>query len=116
MKPSRNPTVFIPQEPRRRDAETGEWRPLHDLTPALKFGIIEILMSHGPVMLDTQALVSNLKEKMKGFTAEDYILCLGDPSAIAVTVMVASKMTGGKVKLLKYDRIEKAYNSIRYEV
>ena len=34
---------------------------------------------------------------------------VGDPAAIAMTAAVASKITAGKFKLLKWDRQEKKY-------
>lgn len=110
-----NPRVFIPQEPRRRDPDSGDWMPLFDLSPALKFGVIEILMPHGPILLDTAVVIASLKAQLKDYTDDDYIMCIGDPSAIAAAVLVAGSINKGKITLLKYDRVEKRYNSIKYQ-
>lgn len=110
-----NPRVFIPQEPRRRDQESGSWVPVFDLSPALKFGIIEILIPHGPVLLDTATLVTSLRERLKDYTEDDYIMCIGDPSAIAAAVLVAGMINDGCITLLKWDRQLKAYNPIKYQ-
>jgi hypothetical protein len=108
--------VFIPQEPRTRDKTTNDWRPLYDLTPALKFGTLQVLLPHGPMLLATEPMIADLKERLKDYTADDYIMCIGDPSAIAAAVLVAGQINGGKVSLLKYDRNEKQYNPIMYQV
>jgi hypothetical protein len=44
---------------------------------------------------------------------EDHILAVGDPIAIAVAVMVASRISGGDVTVLKFDRQENAYQPYR---
>jgi len=106
--------VFIPQEPRKRDGE--DWRPLYDLSPAVRFGTLEVLMPHGPVMLDTGLVVAGLREKLKHITEDDYIMLIGDPVAIAAVVMVASEINGGFLKFLKYDRSEHRYNVVEYQV
>jgi hypothetical protein len=108
------PVVYVPQEPRKRDGDN--WRPLYDLSPALKFGVINILLPHGPTLLDVGLMVAGLKEKLKHITEDDHILLIGDPVAIAATVLVAGQLTGGKVKLLKYDRNEKLYNVVSFAV
>lgn len=107
------PRVFLPQEPRQRDKESGEWRPLFDLSPAVRFGTIEILLPHGPVLMDSAALIAGLNERLKDYTDDDFIMCIGDPSAIAASVLVAGMKTGGRISLLKYDRNEKQYNVVR---
>jgi hypothetical protein len=106
--------VYIPQEPRKREGDG--WRPMYDLTPALKFGTLEVLLPHGPTLLDVSLIVAGLKEKLKHITEDDYIILIGDPVAIAATVLVAGQLTGGKVKLLKYDRNEKLYNVVSFAV
>ena len=104
--------VYIPQEPRKRD-DDGGWKPLYDLTPAVRFGSLEILLPHGPMLLDTGVVMAELKEKLKHFTVDDFIMLIGDPSAIAATVLVASQISGGNIKVLKYDRAERQYNSVK---
>ncbi len=106
--------VFIPQEPRARDKVSGEWKPLYDLSPAIRFGTLEVLLPHGPILLSTEPTIACLKDRLKDYTDDDYIMCIGDPAAIAAAVLVAGKITGGKVSLLKYSREEKQYNIIHY--
>lgn len=106
--------VFIPQEPRKRDGD--DWKPLYDLSPAVRFGTLEVLLPHGPVLLDTAVVIASLQEKLQHITKEDYVMLIGDPSAIAAVVMVAAHMNGGFLKILKYDRTERQYNVVEYQV
>ena len=41
---------------------------------------------------------------------------IGDPVAIAATVLIAARATGGSVSLLKFDRIEEKYEAYKIEV
>lgn len=106
--------VFIPQEPRRLDAQTGRWVPLYDLAPALQFGTLKVLMPNGPTSFDSTSVVEQLKEQMAGYTEQDYIMCIGDPVLIAATVLVAGSLNSGVVTLLKYDRSVRLYSPITY--
>lgn len=109
------PIVFIPQEPRKH-LDDGSWQPLHDLTPALKFGILNVLLPHGPTSLYTDETIRILYEKLINIREDDYILLIGDPTAIAATVMVASEIAGGKLNFLKYDRLAKQYNVVKFSI
>ncbi len=110
------PTIYVPQEPTKRDPISGQRSPLYDLSPALKFGSLKVLLPHGIMLLNTTPIVETLKRDMADFCDEDYVMCIGDPSAIAAAVMVASSINEGRVKLLKYSREEKLYNLISYVI
>jgi hypothetical protein len=112
---SKNSRVFIPQEPRKHDPKAGGFKPLYDLSPALKFGTLEVLLPHGPLMLDTAPVVGQLKGRLADYTEDDYIMCIGDPLAIAAVVLVAGSISK-KVTLLQYNRILREYNPVTYEV
>ena len=109
-------TVFIPQEPKRKDDGTGAMVPLYDLTPALKFGTLKVLLPHGPVMLSTKPMVDHMRTEMDEFCDEDYILAVGDPAAIISAGMVASQANKGRVKLLWYDRQQRAYIPLQFDL
>jgi hypothetical protein len=107
--------VFVPQEPRRH-LEDGSWVPLYDLSPALQFGTLNVLLPHGPQSLYTTETIKTLNKKLEGMTDDDYILLIGDPTAMAATVMVASRIMNGELKLLKYDRNSRKYNVVIFKL
>jgi len=98
-------TVYVVQEVRNMN-----------LLPALEFGKIEILLPEGQVVFSTQKTVQRLVSGLRKYTFEDYLLMIGDPAAIAMTAAVASKVTNGKFKLLKWDKQEKKYIPITVNI
>lgn len=102
--------VFVVCEPTHVIA--GVTRSSMDLTPAAKFGDIEVLMPTSQSMLAPVPTVRSLKEKLRNFTDEDYILPVGDPVLIATVAMIAAEQNGGRVKFLKWDKHLRSYFSI----
>ena len=65
----------------------------------------QIIFSPGP-------LVYKLRQGLKDFTKEDYLLLTGDPAIIGVACSIVSDITNGKFNLLKWDKQEKKYYPI----
>lgn len=107
--------VFIPQEPMKRD-DCGAMVPTYDLSPALEYGDLHVLLPYGPVMLSTKPMIAHMRTQLDDFCDEDYIMAVGDPSAIIAAGMVASQVNKGKVKLLRYDRQQKRYLEVQFDL
>ena len=56
------------------------------------------------------------KKNLKDIRQKDYILCMGDPSIIAISSAIASDTTQGKINMLKWDRQEKRYYPIEIDL
>lgn len=108
--------VFIPHEPRVRDRDTGEWRPMIDLSPARAYGPITILFGENTVGLNTVPMVRMLKRKLSDFSDDDWIVCVGDPSLIATTAAVAAQVNRGRYKLLKWDKRLRNYIEVEVDL
>ena len=65
----------------------------------------QIIFSPGP-------LVYKLRQGLKDFTKEDYLLLTGDPAIIGVACSIVSDITNGKFNLLKWDKQERKYYPI----
>jgi hypothetical protein len=65
----------------------------------------QIIFSPGP-------LVYKLRQGLKDFTKEDYLLLTGDPAIIGVACSIVSDITNGKYNLLKWDKQERKYYPI----
>lgn len=107
------PKVYVTQEKARK--QDGIWIPEFDITPAAEFGKIEILLPPGQSFFSTVPTIRMLKEKLKDFTEDDYLLPMGDPSIMIAAAMVAGEISGGKVKLLKWDRFQQVYVEIKID-
>lgn len=104
------PIVYVVCEPKHKIGDVE--RPSMDLTPAAEYGELSILMPTSQSMLATVPTVRALKEKLRNFTDDDYILPVGDPVLIATVAMVASEINGGRIKFLKWDKGMKQYLTI----
>ena len=65
----------------------------------------QIIFSPGP-------LIYKLRNGLKDFNSEDYLLLTGDHAIIGVACSIASDITNGKYNLLKWDRQERKYYPI----
>ena len=95
--------------------ETGQ--PKIDITPAIKYGEIKVMFPRLKQMqFSPGPLVLEIKNSLKDFTSDDYLLLYGDPAIIGVVCAVVSEMTNGKFKYLKYDRTQKGYYPIELNI
>jgi hypothetical protein len=97
------------------DSETG--RPKYNIMGARKYGDIVIMFrALEQIMLSPGPFIFSIRQKLKDFTEEDYLLLNGDPAIIGVTCAIASEMTNGKFKLLKWDRQERTYYPLEINI
>ena len=99
-------TVYVVQE-----------SPGKNIAGAMGFGTLQVLLSyHEQIAFSSEKAVAELREKLRGFGNEDYVLPIGDPAAIAIACMVASEVNKGLVKLLKWDRQEMKYYPVQIDL
>ena len=65
----------------------------------------QMIFSPGP-------LIYKLRQGLKNFTIDDYLLLTGDPAIIGVACSIVSDITNGKYNLLKWDKQERKYYPI----
>lgn len=112
-------SVFIVQEPVRKNQETGEWEQWVDFTPASAYGKAEVLLppqSEMIVGLNPGPMVKMLKHRLRNFCNLDYIVPAGDPVASCAAVMVASSVNHGKVKVLRWDNKTRQYVAVELQI
>ena len=103
-------TVYAPQQPSRYDPATKLWVPTVNLTPAKRYGDLEIIFPPGASTLAIAPVLRVLRERMRGYLPTDFLLAVGDPVLIAAAAMIASRNTAGHpVQLLKWDRMASDY-------
>lgn len=110
--------VFMPQRPvyRNRDGSAGlddvpQWIDKYDLSPAERFGRLVSILPVGKGTADVGRMMRHMEDALADFSGDDYMLAVGDPFAIAMAVMVASRFNGGRVTLLKWNRDEGTYHA-----
>ena len=95
-------------------SETGK----HNIAGALDYGEIEVVLppSQAQVIFSSAPTVSRIKRVLEGFTDEDYLLFIGDPTAIAIMATVAAAKNHGRYKCLKWDKQERRYLPIQIDI
>ena len=65
----------------------------------------QMIFSPGP-------LIYKLRQGLKNYTSDDYLLLTGDPALIGVACSIVSDITNGKYNILKWDKQERKYYPI----
>jgi len=93
---------------------TNEGRPKINIMGAQKFGDIKVLLKEdSQIIFSPGPVIFALRKKLKDFTKDDFLLLTGDPAIIGIACSVVSDITNGKYNLLKWDRQERTYYSIK---
>lgn len=103
------PRVFVTNEPLRKVMdETGAYRyeRIHDVTAARRYGELVHVFPAGHLPDDAGYMVRTARRAMADFTADDYLLLIGDPLATVAAGVVASQVLGrdGPMNVLTWDR------------
>ena len=102
-------TVYVIQE----IAGTKAGNPKINIIGASNYGNFKFLLPEFSQMIFSPGpLVFKLRQGLKNFTDNDHLLLTGDPALIGVACSIVSDITGGKYKLLKWDKQESKYYPI----
>lgn len=101
--------VFVPMVPSSFDTSTKLWIPKLNLDPAKRYGEIITIAPPNANRIAIGPLMEVMREKMRGFRKDDYIVAVGDPALIAAAVAIAVMKTGGFCQILKWDRLASDY-------
>jgi hypothetical protein len=97
------PRVFVTQE-----------QPGKNILPAKKFGDIKILMPcNFQAGFSAGQVAQELMYKLSDYKETDFLLLIGDPVIIGITVAVAAHWANGKVGMLKWDRQSNDYYPVK---
>ena len=102
-------TVYIIQE----IPGTASGNPKINIMGAAKYGEFKFLLPELSQMIFSPGpLIFKLRNLLKNFKPDDYLLLTGDPAIIGVACSIVSDMTNGKYNLLKWDKQERQYYPI----
>jgi|TARA_R100001463_G_scaffold6036_1_gene20012 hypothetical protein len=105
VKKEENMTVYVIQEMGR------------NIRSAEKFGDLKVLLpDNRQIVLSSGPISFKLRQELKTFNDDDYLLLIGDPAIIAVAAAVAANVNNGRFKVLKWDRDDKAYYDIEIDL
>lgn len=100
------PTVYVVSETEQ-----------HNITSALNWGDVKpILPPNAQIVFSTGPTVSRVKRMLAKFSDDDYLLFIGDPTAIGIVSAVAAHRNKGRFKCLKWDKRERRYIPIQIDL
>jgi len=99
--------VFIVCEPLHQ--ENGISKRAVDLSPAAMWGEPIVVLPYMQSLLAPETTIDAIAERLKDYTPDDFIVPIGDPVLMCMVVAIAAKISGGKVRLLKWDRRGNVY-------
>ena len=87
--------------------------PKINIMGAAEYGTFKFLLPEfSQIIFSPGPLVYKLRQGLKDFKKEDYLLLTGDPAIIGVACSIVSDITNGKYNLLKWDKQERKYYPI----
>lgn len=93
--------------------ETGQ----HNISSALDFGEVEVLLPNNvQVSFSVAPTVARVQRRLEKFSDDDYLLFIGDPTAISIVSAVAASKNRGRFKCLKWDKLERRYIPIQIDL
>ena len=99
-------TVYVIQE-----------MPYKDIRSAEKYGELKPIVAPGlNIYFSPAPIVSKMRDVLKNFNDDDYLLLIGDPSIIGVACSVASDINMGRFKVLKWDRRREKYYPLEFDI
>ncbi len=109
MKENNLSVVYVIQE----IPGTKSGSPKINIMGASEYGNFKFLLPEFSQMIFSPGpLIYKLRQGLKNFKPNDYLLLTGDPAIIGVACSIVSDMTSGNYNLLKWDRQERKYYPI----
>ena len=103
------PTVYVIQEIPGSQAGS----PKINIMGASNYGQFKFLLPEfSQIIFSPGPLIYKLRQGLKKFTSNDYLLLTGDPAIIGVACSIVSDIRNGKYNLLKWDKQERRYYPI----
>jgi len=91
--------------------------PKINIIGASEFGSLKVLLpENAQIILSSGPVVFKLRQLLKDYKSEDYLLLTGDPAIIGVACSIVAEITNGKYKLLKWDKQERRYYPIEIDL
>ena len=88
--------------------------PKINIMSASKYGKFKFLLPEfSQIIFSPGPLIFKLRDLLRDYTVEDYLLLTGDPAIIGVACSIVSDMTNGKYRLLKWDKQDRMYYPIK---
>ena len=88
-----------------------------NILAASDYGYLVICLPElSQMMFSPAPFIHKMRKNLRDFKPNDYILCTGDPAIIGLSTAIVSDITNGKFNLLKWDRQERRYYPLAFDL
>ena len=88
-----------------------------NILTAADFGtLVFCLPEKSQLIFSASPFVRKMKKCLQNFEPRDFILCLGDPAIIGLSTAIVHEVTMGLFNLLKWDRQERRYYPLTFDM
>lgn len=100
------PKVYVVQETR------------YNVAAAEQFGELHLVLTEQEevTLFNVQRLTTKIRHQLRWMTSQDYLVLVGNPVAIGLTMAIAAELTGGKFFVLKWDGQETRYLKLQVDL
>lgn len=109
-------TVYVVQDHRRYNRDTGEYESVHDLSPAEEYGELRYLLTPTAAPWSPDTVLPDLWAGLAQFGDEDFLLLNGNPILIGWATAVAADVNDGHVSFLQWHGRERRYTPVKSQV
>ena len=102
--------IYAVQNVHRKD-ENGKLVPVHDVGPASRYGEVTFLLGNDARPYNPEEVIIQLRENLKTFGEDDYILPIGNPLFIGWATAIANHYSD-TVAMLYWNRKKKQYSIV----
>lgn len=109
--------VYVVQEPAPERRRTAGVRPPIDLTDAKRYGQLYYCLEWSETQdLTAEQIGERMTTALALYTEQDYVLLIGNPTAMTIAALIAALKANGIVQLLMWDRDNRCYKKERVNV
>jgi sugar/nucleoside kinase (ribokinase family) len=106
------PKVYVVQNHLRYDSERGELVPVHNISPAERFGTLTFILNPRATIQRPAEVIAKMDLILAGYRDEDYLLLIGHPALIGWATAIAAANNGGRVNLLVWSSKDRDYSPV----
>ncbi len=101
--------VYVVQNQHRWDKHQKAFVPKYDFSPAGEYGEMVDLLSPTAAPFRTDSIIAELHEKLRDFTEDDYLLLVGNPVLIGISLAIAADYNHGDINVLQWSGKDRKY-------
>lgn len=109
------PTVYVTQDVLIR-GPGGVYERRYDHQAAAVYGNLQYVVNFSQAQAPPYSLIETMRSALRTFSQDDYLLPVGDPVVMSLATHFALESSGGRVQILRWDRVTQSYQVVHFDV